>query len=138
MKCPWCLGTGKSPVRVVGGKLALPKPEPRKKSKARKQKAHRESTSAIRRKVMERAGGYCEACLAPSGDLRLDHWLGGSGRRRQAQAVGNTWALCRSCDFGRTHNIPNAAEWNAINKAHCVRYGYAFYPHLEKTIGRTR
>jgi hypothetical protein len=89
----------------------------------------------IRKQVIDRSGGRCEnpRCRA---DLRehgceVDHWLGGSGRRSQDQAVATCWALCVSCHQDRTLNIPDAGTWNRHFEIHCLRYGYSFTPHAE-------
>lgn len=107
------------------------------KGKAEGAQAARARSAAIRGLVMVRAGGVCEVepymgrFFAHMRPLVLDHWLGGSGRRRQKQSVENTWAICTPCHRERTVNSPNAAYWNEKFRQHCQRYGYPFTPHVE-------
>lgn len=105
----------------------------------------REETKAIRKlvrdtafrdlalKVLTRAQFVCECCCAwlPfTGEI--DHWLGGSGRRRQRESIETIWLLCSSCHADRTANRPSVEHWNERFRLHCERYGYPFVPHLEK------
>jgi hypothetical protein len=60
----------------------------------------------------------------------MDHWLGGSGRRRQEERPASVWALCRTCNQKRTENVPNAAYWNRQFQEHCLLHGYEFIPHV--------
>lgn len=108
--------------------------------KLARKEAHALDTQTIRAVVAARADGHCEACLvydpifslaSALNPLELDHWLGGSGRKRQAQAVENTWALHRSCHRARQANDPSAAVWNERFAAHCGRHGYPVLRHIE-------
>ncbi len=139
-RCPRCRSTGQLAPKTTRARIALPfaKPERLATSKARKQKEHRENISTIRRRVMLRARGCCEVSGCSRIGISLDHWLGGSGRRREAQAFGNCWLLCAEHDRARTHNLPNAAWWNSEFEKHCAKYGFSFYPHLEKDIAGAR
>jgi len=104
--------------------------------KERKEKAavlYRLDMAVIRQHVLERAAGRCEACgsrFYAFNMPQIDHWLGGSGRRRPQQSVKTCWALCVACDKARTHNRPSAEHWNALFKKHCQKYGYPFHPHI--------
>lgn len=88
----------------------------------------------LRHEVLERAKFRCESCGA---DLRkagcvFDHWLGGSGRRREQESLETTWALCLGCNDRRTINVPSAAHWNDTFAKHCRKHGYPFVPHITK------
>jgi hypothetical protein len=90
----------------------------------------------LRHDAITRSGGRCEN---PICEKRLvyrgcvfDHWLGGSGRRDQAESLQTVWVLCLECNHARTHNAPSAAYWNARFKAHCDRHGYPFTPHITR------
>ena len=112
------------------------KPSPARKKAAgvRKQEKranHREETARIRDAVFLRAGSCCEACGAQVETLTLDHWLGGSGRRRQKLSVENTWALCGPSHRARQENRPSVEFWNWRFRKHCERYGYPVLAHIE-------
>ena len=113
--------------------LKFPKPVSRKTLKARKDRAHRLATAKLRAAVFLRANGRCESCGKPH-PVAMDHFLGGSGRRRQQQSYENTWALCSRCDSNRTHNVPSAEFWNDRFKRFAERYGYPVLAHLVKTV----
>jgi len=111
-----------------------PSPARKKASGVRKQEKranHREETARIRDAVFARADGKCENCFKTDLHLQLDHWLGGSGRRVQRQSLASTWAVCASCHFARTDNMPDAAYWNDRFERHCFKHGYFFHPHAE-------
>lgn len=108
----------------------FPKPT-RAREKRQKAAHHRRETADLREKVMARARGRCECC-GLGGWLELDHWVGGSGRRREQQSVETVWLLSREHHAMRSHNNPSVAEWNRRFAAHCGRHGYAFVPHVEK------
>lgn len=116
--------------------------ETRKERKKTKASGHRESTSSIRPAVFERAGGRCEAWHPdperPGQWKRCekkatvwDHWLGGTGRRRQKQSVSTTWALCDSDNFARTEKIPSTEFWNDSYAQHCAANDIPFVSHIE-------
>ena len=100
-----------------------------KKSAAKREKqirksaakaAHAKETAAIRLACFLRAGNRCELC-GFNIPTELHHLLGGSGRRRQRQAVENCMAICLLC-HREYHSSPDSlapkvAEW-------CKRYGY--------------
>jgi hypothetical protein len=109
---------------------ALPFPS-RKTEKAARKDARRLATRAVYEAVRERAAGKCEACGRARHQPIMDHWLGGSGRRKQLESVETCWGLCGMCNRQRTDNSPNAAYWNDIRRVFCVRYGYPFVPHIE-------
>lgn len=121
-------------------KTSLPFKTTRQLKRARAS-AHKESTSSIRPAVFERAGDRCEAWHPGKSEgswhrcekkaTIWDHWMSGTGRRRQKQAVETTWALCDSCNFARTEKIPNIEWWNESHRVHCELYGYLFEPHIE-------
>jgi hypothetical protein len=105
--------------------------------------------SRIRDEVKGRARGRCEALhleiiagrevwmRCRHRGLALDHWLGGSGRRRPFESVETTWLLCIGDDRARTANDPTAEFWNRSFAEHCRRWGYAFTPHIEHApLGR--
>jgi 5-methylcytosine-specific restriction endonuclease McrA len=122
--------------------LALPKPVRLAVLKVRREKAHRQSTNEIRTAVMQRAQGRCEGCgrVCSVFDLQMDHFFGGSGRRRQQQSVETCWALGRLCCHpDKTDNKPNAAHWRAKWREHCRTHGYsAEVPSLRKAVPMRR
>ena len=132
--CPFCEGTGKMHV-VKQASPMWPKPEPRAKSKARKQRTHKATTSAIRAAVMERAKWLCEACGKATTALELDHFKGGSNRRSM-QSVASCWALCggnpESCHALKTRNAPSLAWWNGRFRAHATKHDLPILTHLVK------
>ncbi len=77
------------------------KPPPRSREKRDRRRSHAEATADLRARVFARARGLCEIC----GDTatQMHHLDGGSGKRREKQAVGNCIALC-STDHWRCHN----------------------------------
>ena len=113
--------------------LAFPKPTPRAEEKEDARRERMDKLREIRIAVMKRAQGQCEApdCHNRTLDLSLDHFMGGSGRRRQMESVENCWALCAKCDAARTANYPNAATWNSLFRVHCKRHGYPVLSHKE-------
>ena len=114
--------------------LAFPKPTPRAELRLEERKARMERLREIRIKAMERAKGQCEApdCHNRTLDLQMDHWLGGSGRRREEEALDTVWMLCAKCHAARTCNVPSVSAWNALWRVHCKRYGYEVAGHREK------
>ena len=89
--------------------------------------AEREQTSAVYLAVEARAQGHCEACGAKfSHALRpkMDHWLGGSGRRKPEERVDTCWMLDELCERSRTHNRPTAAFWNQRFEIHCLKHAH--------------
>lgn len=101
-----------------------PKTSARKKTE-RKRRTKKEETAAIREAVFARAGGRCEACSLPFGDLdpgELDHFF---GRGKEPQSVENCWALCHTCHRLKTDNRPDAAHWIEVFLALVAEaYGY--------------
>jgi hypothetical protein len=126
--------------REAAGKL-LALLAPRRKNEKQKATQKRKAGAAqaagarsaeIRREVMKRANGICEACFdKPYLPMHLDHWLSGVGRRRAKASVATCWALCRTCHENRTENWPSAAAWNVRFATHCSDHGYPFTPHVE-------
>lgn len=98
--------------------------------RAKKRRAHAESTSAIRAACVARAANHCELCGMLQGLLEMDHVLGGSGRRRQKQSVKTCWILCRYCHRYKTAH-PVGTNWRAAFRAHCAKYGYPVPKELE-------
>lgn len=103
----------------------------------RKVRKPRVDMKEIRASAWERANYLCECGCGR--DLRLwgcelDHWLGGSGRRKQKQSVETCWLLAGLCHRRRTRNEPDAAYWNARFEKHCRKHGYLFTPHVEKKV----
>jgi len=92
---------------------------------------HRDETAEIRQAVWARSKGRCEnqgcgAFLGPvSSSGHMDHFFGGSGRRREMQAVATCWRLCADCDHAKTNNIPGLAHWAERFIEHCHKYGAA-------------
>jgi hypothetical protein len=126
-------------VTAARKRLLVPQahPKPLRRERLSLERAAREreilARAELRHDVLVRAGFKCEACRA---DLRagavFDHWLGGNGRRKQAESRETTWALCLPCNERRTTNEPSAAAWNDIFEAHCMRHRYPFTPHITK------
>jgi hypothetical protein len=103
----------------------------RAEEKKAQREFRREIVAAIRREVFARSAGRCEACSSPLyGRAVLDHWEGGTGRRRVRESIETCWALCLPCDRKRTLNKPHAEQWNVWRERHCQRYGYPFLPHI--------
>lgn len=121
----------------IEANFLLQKMEPRKAPKktwaTRAAKPSRaESVAPLLAAARKRANGCCEACwYGPAVSLSMDHWRGGSGRRRQEESIWTVWMLCALCDRDRTQNKPSAAHWNNTFERHCIRYGYPFTPHIE-------
>jgi 5-methylcytosine-specific restriction endonuclease McrA len=77
------------------GGVACPKPEPRKRVKARRKLQAAKVVKSVRAAVVERAGGKCERCgLWPT-------W--GHAHHRKPRSLGGKWTveniilLCPSC-----------------------------------------
>ena len=111
----------------------VPKPKKRLAALRARHQLAVAATAELRRLVMARSRGHCEGCGHFYGTmvLQLDHWLGGSGRRRQAQAIANCWGLCPGCHSRRSQNLPDSAHWNRLFSRHCVRRGYHVLNHVE-------
>lgn len=109
----------------------IPKPVPRERERRTLAQLHRDETRELRAVVMARARGTCEGCCLASKYLQLDHWLGGS-RRRRYQTPETTWALCPNCHGQRTRNEPSAAAWNKVRASFCKAKGFPFQAHAEK------
>ena len=110
---------------------------PRKAAKEAKRQRHAIETAHIRLAVWDRSRGRCEAYGEDGFRCQgvahiLDHWDGGSGRRRQRQTVATCWALCVRHSDQRTANWPSAAWWNASREAHCLGNAILFTPHIER------
>jgi len=117
--------------------------KPMKKERLAKKKSARElrneETARIREACMKRCGGVCECgcertfITNPISTYRaeMDHWLGGTGRRRQRQSIENCWMLTALCHRLRQNAQPSAVYWNVVFRQHCERYGYKFTPHIE-------
>lgn len=100
---------------------------PAKKRREAKKKAHREETGAIRAAVVKRADNTCEACRSQFRAFdyfAMDHFFGGSGRRRAMQRPETCWLLCRDCNHLKTFNDPSAAAWIERFITHAERHGY--------------
>lgn len=111
-----------------------------KEAREAKRKARSDATSYLRNAVEERAFGHCEAAdhiellsggAVCRGYLELDHLLGGVGRRRQKQAVENTWLLCNEHHRQRTANLPSSDFWVRVFALHADRYGYPMISRVE-------
>lgn len=98
--------------------------------KAAKSEKHRLSTKEIRAEVFKRAHALCEVPGCTRYPGHMDHFLGGSGRRRPRQSVETCWALCGLHDYQRTHNVPDASFWNAAFGQHCANHGYPAVAHV--------
>ncbi len=100
--------------------------KPAKARRAVKGKAHMEGIGEIRRGVFTRAGGRCEECERELDEIHLsvDHFFGGSGRRRALQSVETCWVLCSPCHIHKTRNFPSAKHWLENFIRHCEKYGY--------------
>lgn len=82
----------------------------------------KESRSATRAAVVERAGGCCEACGVRRGAaLHWDHFWG----RAREESVESTWMLCPRCDREKTDNDPSRLRWLVLFLAHVELHGYA-------------
>jgi 5-methylcytosine-specific restriction endonuclease McrA len=105
-----------------------------RKKRETKKSTKKEETAAIRRAVMTRSGGRCEACNAeesPHYPMHMDHFF---GRVRVKQSERNCWALCAPCDRMKTDNDPSAADWLKWFIVHATRHGY----HDEAKMARNR
>ena len=118
----------------------LPFDKPLRKVRLSKERKDREETilkrAELRSDVLDRSLGLCEnpGCQKPLAGYGyvFDHWLGGHGRRRQAEELATCWALCLRCNEARTHNVPSADYWNRRFETHCGKHGYPFTPHLTR------
>lgn len=90
----------------------------------------KERLRTLARLVWERANGRCENvyCMNPGGEL--DHWLGGTGRRRTNETYETVWLLCCKCHDDRHANRPSASHWNAVFAFHARKWGYNPNPHI--------
>ncbi len=92
----------------------------------------------LRHDAITRSGGRCEnpTCGKPlvSRGCVFDHWLGGNGRRDQAESLATVWVLCMECNHARTHNAPSASYWNFRFETHCKVHGYTFTPHIARVL----
>ena len=66
--------------------LALPKPEPTKRLKARRKRQAAKVVQSVRAAVVERAHGFCERCGLYVG-------LDGHAHHRTPRSRGGTWTL---------------------------------------------
>lgn len=84
---------------------------------------HREATAELAEKVLSRAGpGYCELGDHPTMDAReLHHLDGGSGKRRQNQAISNVVAACHECHMA--YHL-NAKAFLPMLRAWAERHAY--------------
>ena len=111
---------------------ASPSQPTREKASEEARRERAEKMAQIRAAVEKRSRGLCEACHGAFLQRgALDHWLGGTGRRRQMESIETCWLLCWSCNHMRTHNSPTSESWNRIFEAHCKAHGYRFTPHVE-------
>ncbi len=118
----------------------LPFPKPSRSARLKSDREIREAEilarGELRHDVLIRAEGKCEnlGCRRPlaTHGFVFDHWLGGNGRRRQAESLATCWALCTACNEARTANEPSAAVWNDLFRRHCRLHGYKFTPHITK------
>lgn len=111
----------------------VPKPMSRLKVLRARHQLQQRASAELHRAVMARSRGRCECCARLVGTLalQLDHFLGGSGRRREEQSVENCWALCEGDHYRRTVNLPSTAAWNAAFAEHCRRNGFPILQHVE-------
>lgn len=103
---------------------------PARKRREAKKKTQRDAMASIRDAVLGRATDMdrqpnCEACRYMAVPLEVDHFFGGSGRRRELQSVETCWALCCHCHGRKTMNWPSAAYWLEKFIGHCERLGYS-------------
>jgi hypothetical protein len=120
--------------------LAPRKKNEKQKATDKRKKGGAQAALAVRaerrRQCSTRAGNKCEAGPWRDGLIHgfpgiMDHWEGGSGRRKARESVATCWMLCVWCNADRTESKPDAAHWNAVRKAFCQRYGYPFVAHVE-------
>lgn len=112
---------------------------PMKQQRLAKKKATREEqnaeTARIRGELIGRAMGVCECgCgmwFTSLNPAEMDHFLGGTGRRKQRQSVGSCWMLRRDCHLMKTSLSPSAAFWNSRFAAHAAHYNYPALKHIE-------
>jgi 5-methylcytosine-specific restriction endonuclease McrA len=133
-----------SEARAAKARLrSRPRSEPsRKERKEASREERNERTGLVRAEVWRRSGaimlggmlvgGCCEACgveMASGGEL--DHWLGGSSRRRETTPEG-TWRLCPMCHHDKTNaGGPGSSAlefWNERRRAFCEKNGIPFVP----------
>jgi nucleoside 2-deoxyribosyltransferase len=126
----YCTPVGAALDAALKPKRSTQASKPRREANA---KARKEEWAAIREAVLKRADGKCESpgcgfelgMLQQPHPLEVDHFFGGTGRRRALQSVETCWALCRRCHRLKTANEPSAAYWLEDFIPHCARYGYS-------------
>ena len=121
-------------------KLLL-KPKARKQELRERRAKENLDTSELRAAAVRRARSRCECCgrAVPPLHIVMDHWLGGSGRRHEQQALENVWMLCPPCHAARTTNRPDAKFWNNVFARHCRNWGYPVLAHIEhQPLGANR
>lgn len=87
------------------------------------------ATSEVRRMVMLRAAGQCEARAIRGGlhtfrcrtqGSEFDHFFG----RARSESVETCWFLCTACHRLKTENKPSSAWWLEAFLSHAELYGY--------------
>lgn len=97
------------------------------RSRAKTKKAERQDRwEALRREVLDRAGGVCEFCGRLNEALDCDHMFGRGGGRRALESKFTVWAICRyPCHTNKTANLDPERFLNAFIR-HCECMQMAF------------
>lgn len=81
--------------------------------------------NVIRRKVVERANGWCECGCGKTVTEETGHCDHQFGRAKAEESVSSCWFLHPSCDHAKTVNSPSASYWLVRFVRHCEKHGYA-------------
>jgi hypothetical protein len=128
-KCPHCKQRLPRKATPAEKRTAAAK----KEGAAARRAASAELRAAVLMRVVDQ-GQRCECGCGRSLPVwggELDHWSGGSGRRKAEESAATCWMLTLKCHAMRTRNSPSAAFWNEKRGVFCERYGYPFTPHIE-------
>jgi len=87
-----------------------------------KRKTRKEEMAELREQVALRADGMCEACAVRGLEAvgtEMDHFFGGSGRRRALQSRFTCWLLCSGHHIEKTKGLPSVEHWLVRFMDHC-------------------
>lgn len=102
------------------------------KVRAKQRRTRKAVVSAIRAKVVTRAGDFCECgCLhftvSAYGPGQMDHFHGGASRRA-LESVEGCWMLLPLCHSAKTSSIPSRKYWLKKFLRHSAICGYRAEP----------